>query len=95
MLEPLKDVEECNKKSRNWMSKIPAKNKFLEPVKKESKSIKQAKNNIVNNLDGKIPHKIFEQYGSTELKLFEEINRHAAQKNTTTSFNVQDLETFS
>ena len=36
MLELLKDVQECKSKFRSWMNKIPAKNQFLEPTKKES-----------------------------------------------------------
>ena len=96
MLELLKDVEECKSKPRSGMNKIPTKNYFLEPIKEKSKSIKHAKNDIVNNLAGKPPHEIFEQYLDTELKLniLKETNRYTAQKNTTTSFIVKDLETF-
>ena len=96
VLELLKDVEECKSKSRSWMSNIPVKHQFLEPINEESKSNKLAKNDIENNLVGKPPHEIFEQYVNAELKLkiLEERNRYAAQKNTITSFNAEDLETF-
>ena len=76
------------------MNKIPVKNQFLEPINKESKSIKRAHNDIVNNLAGKHLHDIFKQY-ELKLKILEETNRYAAQESTTTSFNVEDLETFS
>ena len=96
LLELLKEVEECKGKPRSWMNKIPGKNQFLDPINEESKFIKHAKNDITNNLAGKHPHEIFEQYVNTELKLniLEETSTYAAQKITTTSFNVEDLETF-
>ena len=77
MLELLKDVDECKSEPRGWMNKIPVKNQFLEPINKESKSIKHAKNDIVNNLAGKHLHDIFEQYVNAELKykILEETNR--------------------
>ena len=75
------------------MNKIPAENQFLEPInnKKESKSTKHAKTDILNSLTEKQPHEVFEQYVNAELKLkiLEEKN-----KNTTKSFNVEDLKTF-
>ena len=56
VLELLKAVEECKNKPRSWMNKIPAKNQFLEQIKEESKSIKHAKNDTVNNLPAKHPN---------------------------------------
>ena len=96
VLELLKDVPDCKSKSRRWMKKIPAKNQFLDPINKKLKPIQHAKNDIVNNLAEKNPHKIFDQYVNDELKLktFEETNRNAAQKNVTTSVNVEVLKTF-
>ena len=75
--ELLQDVDECKSKPRGWMNKIPVKNQFLKPINKESRSIKRAKNDIVNNLAGEHLHDIFEQYVNTELKLriLEETNR--------------------
>ena len=60
MLELLKEVEECKSKHGSWIYKIPAKSQFLEPIYEEFKSIKDAKNDIVNNLSKKHPHEIFE-----------------------------------
>ena len=60
VLELLKDVEEYKCEPRSWLNKIPAKNQFLKPINEESKSIKGDKNDIVNNLAGKCPRKIFE-----------------------------------
>ena len=48
------------------MNKIPAKNQFLEPINEESKSIKHAKSDSVNNLAGKYIHGIFEQNVNAE-----------------------------
>ena len=83
-------------KRRTWTYKISAKRQFLEPTYEELKSIKHAKNDIVNNLSGKLTHEIIEQYlnAELELKILEETNRYASQKNTTTSLNVEDLEIF-
>ena len=60
MLELLNDVEECKSKPKSWMNRIPTKNQFLEPINKESKSIKHAKNDIANNLAEKHSLEIFE-----------------------------------
>ena len=78
------------------MNNVPAKHQFLGPINEEWISNKHAKNNIVNNLAGKQPPKVFQQYVNAELKFKKhtETNRYAAQKNTTTSFNVENLETF-
>ena len=69
MLELLKDVEEGKSKPKSWNYKIPAESQFLGPAYKELKSIKHAKNDMVNNLFGKHPHESFEQYLNAELKL--------------------------
>ena len=69
MLELLKDAEEGKSKPKSRNYKIPAESQLLGPTYKELKSIKHAKNNIVNNLSGKHPHKSFEQYLNAELKL--------------------------
>ena len=78
------------------MNKILAQNQFLEPINEKSRSIKDAKNDIANKLAGKHFYEIFEQYVNPELelKILEETNRYANQKNTRHSFNVEDLETF-
>ena len=78
------------------MNRIFAKSQFLEPINKKSQSIKDVKNDIVNNLAGRNPHKIFEQYENAEmtLKFFEKTNRYASPKNTITFFSGEDLETF-
>ena len=49
--------------------KIPAKNKLLTPVNEESKSIMEAKNDIIDKFAGKEPQKISEQYVNDKLKL--------------------------
>lgn len=58
------------------MNRIFAKNQFLEPINKKSQSIKDVKNDIVNNLARRNLHKIFEQYENAEmtLKMFEKRN---------------------
>ena len=63
------DVEECESKLRSWMDNILVKIQFLEPINKESKPTKHTKNDTINNLAGKHPYKIFEQYTNAELKL--------------------------
>ena len=69
VIELMKYVEECKSKPKSWIDKYPAKVQLLEPINGDSKSIKHAKNGIVNNLTGKHPHEIFEQYVNAKLKL--------------------------
>ena len=66
VLELLRHVEECKSKPRSWMNKISAKNQFLEPINEESKSIKHAESDSVNNLTGKYIYGIFEQNVNAE-----------------------------
>ena len=58
VLELMKYVEECKSKPKNWINKYPAKVQLLEPINRDSKSIKHTKNDIANNLTGKRPHEI-------------------------------------
>ena len=57
-LELMKYVQECKSKPKNWINKYPAKVQLLEPINRDSKSIKHTKNDIANNLTGKRPHEI-------------------------------------
>ena len=49
VLELMKYVEECKSKPKNWINKYPAKVQLLEPINRDSKSIKHTKNDIANN----------------------------------------------
>ena len=69
VLELMKYVEERKSKPKSWINKYPAKIQLLEPINRDSKSIKHAKVDIVNNLTGKCPHEIFEKYVNAELTL--------------------------
>ena len=84
----MKYVKECKSKPKKWINKYPAKVQLLEPINRDSKSIKHTKNDNANNLTGKRPHEIFEKFVNAELKTYN------TTRNTATSFNVQHLETF-
>ena len=85
-LELMKYVEECKSKPKNWINKYPAKVQLLEPINRDSKSIKHTKNDIANNWKTpswnlwKVCKCWIETYNTTT--------------NTATSFNIQHLETF-
>ena len=80
----------------NWKSTLPIRNQLLEPVKGESKTVKDSKNAIMEELAGKQRHEAFEKYVNAELKemIVTETNRYAAQKNRNSTSKVTDLETF-
>ena len=89
-LNYIEKVEKCKSVSRNWKEKIPANNGLLTAAIEVSKSIKEAKNNIIDKFHGKGPHKILEQCVNDELKemIVEETYQYATQKNKNSKFSV-------
>ena len=69
MRELMKYVEECKRKPKSWINKHAAKVQLLEAINRGSKSVKNSKNDIANNLTRKCPQEIFEMYVNAELKL--------------------------
>ena len=69
VLELMKYVEECKRKPKSWINKHAAKVQLLEAINRGSKSVKNSKNDIANNLTRKCPQEIFEMYVNAELKL--------------------------
>ena len=59
-LELIKDAEECKSKHISRVNNISDNNQFVKPIYEASKSIKHAKNEIVNKLFGKHTHKIYQ-----------------------------------
>ena len=92
----LEKIENEKNKVTTWKSTLPIRNQLLEPVKGESKTVKDSKNAIMEELAGKQQHEAFEKYVNAELKeiIVTETNRYAAQKNRNSTSKVTDLETF-
>ena len=93
----LEKIENEKNKVTTWKSTLAIRNQLLGPVNGESKTVKDSKKNIMEELAGKQPHEAFEKYANAELKetIVTVTNRYAAQKNANSTFPVTDLETIS
>ena len=64
----LEKIENENNKVNTWKSTLPIRDQLLEPVNGGSKTVKDSKNTITEELAGKQPHKAFEKCVNVEMK---------------------------
>lgn len=81
----------------SWRKSPPTRSKLLQPVENTSKPTTDAKNAVVDRLEGKDPHEVFQYFFNDELKecIITETNRYASQHNDVSfQLNENDLNTF-
>ena len=59
-MDSVKDIQFQKDVQMKWSNNIPTRNNLLEPVVEVSGKITAKKNRVVETLDGKQPHEIFE-----------------------------------
>ena len=93
----LKEIESQKDVRMKWSNNIQTRNNLLEPVTGASENIRAKNNAVVETLEGKQPHEIFEYFVNQQLKemILEEANRYASQNNNTLfQLIMSDLNTF-